>query len=277
MRYAFKQVRASRKEHPNVSSWEKKQLGSAALPAPTTNRHTGVQFVSEHKVCFFLFFYVRAAQCVLSVVTNCSSTLTWWLSIRSSPLRWKVTSPKADGGFGAERDPGLLTRGWRTWQEVESASQQLSKGEGDGWRARDVQRSAFRSLHGSSRKRKKKKALIHWHIKGRQTQSSLQINAHYSQNEPLHNLSTWTQVLENGMCSVGKLEAYWWKWRCQKERIIANRFERGQLSVAVLINLYAFSCRKAKSCAVMFCSRCFWWCGSLMWPLKTCCPAQMMW
>lgn len=107
---------------------------------------------------FFLFFYVRAAQCVLSVVTNCSSTLTWWLSIRSSPLRWKVTSPKADGGFGAERDPGLLTRGWRTWQEVESASQQLSKGEGDGWRARDVQRSAFRSLHGSSRKRKKKKA-----------------------------------------------------------------------------------------------------------------------
>lgn len=157
MRYAFKQVRASRKEHPNVSSWEKKQLGSAALPAPTTNRHTGVQFVSEHKVCFFLFFYVRAAQCVLSVVTNCSSTLTWWLSIRSSPLRWKVTSPKADGGFGAERDPGLLTRGWRTWQEVESASQQLSKGEGDGWRARDVQRSAFRSLHGSSRKRKKRK------------------------------------------------------------------------------------------------------------------------
>lgn len=123
----------------------------------------------------------------------------------------------------------------------------------------------------------KKKALIHWHIKGRQTQSSLQINAHYSQNEPLHNLSTWTQVLENGMCSVGKLEAYWWKWRCQKERIIANRFERGQLSVAVLINLYAFSCRKAKSCAVMFYSRCFWWCGSLMWPLKTCCPAQMMW
>lgn len=170
VRYAFKQVRASRKEHPNVSSWEKKQLGSAALPAPTTNRHTGVQFVSEHKVCFFLFFYVRAAQCVLSVVTNCSSTLTWWLSIRSSPLRWKVTSPKADGGFGAERDPGLLTRGWRTWQEVESASQQLSKGEGDGWCAHDVQRSAFSSLHGSSRKRKKKKALIHWHIKGRQTQ-----------------------------------------------------------------------------------------------------------
>lgn len=31
----------------------------------------------------------------------------------------------------------------------------------------------------------KKKALIHWHIKGRQTQSLLQINAHYSQNEPL--------------------------------------------------------------------------------------------
>lgn len=92
-----------------------------------------------------------------------------------------------------------------------------------------------------------------------------------------NNLSTWTQVLENGMCSVGKLEAYWWKWRCQKERIIANRFERGQLSVAVLINLYAFSCRKAKSCAVMFYSRCFWWCGSLMWPLKTGCPAQMMW
>lgn len=120
---------------------------------------------------FFCFFYVRAAQCVLSVVTNCSSTLTWWLSIRSSPLRWKVKpSAKADGGFGAERDPGLLTRGWRTWQEVESASQQLSKGKVYGWRARDVQRSAFRSLHGSSRKRKKKKALIHWHIKGRQTQ-----------------------------------------------------------------------------------------------------------
>lgn len=79
-----------RKSIRMFSSWEKKQPGSAALPALTTNRHTGVQSASEHKVCF-LYSYVRAAQCVLSVVTDCSSTLTRWLSIRSSPLRWKVT------------------------------------------------------------------------------------------------------------------------------------------------------------------------------------------